>query len=149
MSTTLVTERPFALIRLPQTSPGTRTYPASVETASPFLRDRFTVTLRGASFAARQDHFSAAATRDRVGFEVRPGFFPNDEWMSIVDVLAPDSVLAFSGRATSGVTDGRGTIDAPFTGSIIYCPATPAMPFYQCPVDPVRCAVGALTLTRE
>ncbi len=125
----------------------TRVYRASID-AAPASRDRFVVALSGAAFVARQDRFSASATNDRVRFDVFPDLFPNDERMFVVEELGPHRFLAFNGRATTSAPSSRATIDLPLS-SIIYCPASPTMPFYQCPVDPMTCRAGVLSLTRE
>ena len=125
----------------------TRVYRASID-AAPASRDRFVVALSGATFVARQDRFSATVTNDRVRFDVFPDYFPSDEWMFVVEELGLDRFLAFNGRATTSAPSTRATIDLPLS-SIIYCPASPTMPYDRCPVDPMRCGAGVLSLTRE
>ena len=106
----------------------TRTYAATITpTSSP--SSSFTLTASGAAFLANLNNFPIGVIENYVDLWLHGGHDP-----AVVEQLAPNTYLAFSGNATASVgMSPVSTISMPFHGWIDYCVLqTPMGAIYNC-----------------
>lgn len=106
----------------------TRTYAATI-TPSSSPSSSFTLTASGASFLGNLNNFPIGVVGDYVDLWLHGGHDP-----ALVEQLAPNTYLAFSGNATASVgTSPVSSISMPFDGWIDYCVLkTPMGSHYNC-----------------
>jgi hypothetical protein len=115
----------------------TRTYAATITQASRSNvpdNTSFDVAVSGAPFLERFNSFSIGVAGEYLGFWLHGGHDP-----PVVEQLAPNTYLAFSGnaRASLGATTPSTMISAPFEGWIEYCELKWPMSFpYNCGTSP-------------
>lgn len=133
----------------------TRAYAATITPASNpgpgTSATEWRVVLSGAQFLGDLKGFRIGAAGDYLAFALGSG-----EFSPVVEQLATNSYLAFSGFASTTVAPGAATISASFDGLIEHCvTAGPMGPFYNCDdaskITRVRCDSRAhrLVLTRR
>jgi hypothetical protein len=125
-----------------------RTYAATVTRSS--VDWAYIGQLSGATFAPapiaswHYDRFWANVS----GTFVRFGFSNPDDY-GIVEQLAPDAFVEFSGTADATVEAGTSSVEVPLSGSFSYCGA-PRPNFFECTIPRITCTSTnhRLTLTR-
>jgi len=82
------------------------------------------------------------------GTFARFAFSNPDDW-GIVEQLAPDAFVEFSGTADATVDAGTSSVEVPLSGSFSYC-AAPRPNFFECTIPRITCTSTnhRLTLTR-
>ena len=75
--------------------------------------------------------------------------FSNPDWYGLVEQLAPDAYIEFSGTADATVEAGTSSVEVPLNGSFSYC-AAPKPNFFECTIPLITCTSTnqRLTLTR-
>jgi hypothetical protein len=125
----------------------TRTYQATIAPSS--IRNipadtSFKVTVAGASFLAGLADFGIGVIGDHVDLWLDGGHDP-----PLVEQLAPNTYLAFSGNATASVAAPILSISASFDGWIEYCVMkTPIGSYYNCGTDNTGAVVMGQALAR-
>ncbi len=114
----------------------TRTYLATIALdAKPNtpVNTWFNVAVSGAPFLGRFNSFGIGVAGDYLGFWLHGGHDP-----PLVEQLAPNAYLAFSGNAAASVgSSGAATISTPFQGWIEYCELkSPMGATYNCGTSP-------------
>lgn len=113
-----------------------RTYAATIALDSrpnTPVNTSFTVTVSGAPFLPRFNSFGIGVAGDYLGFNLHGGHDP-----PLVEQLAPNAYLAFSGNAAATVgASGAATISTTFRGWIEYCELkSPMGSTYNCGTSP-------------